>query len=792
MALSNDPFSRMARLLLIGIMVLAWSQGPAARAQEPGANAPPENSDPAALADGLERYFRAAEAAHRTTPRETFDVAAVAASAENDPNALLEWVRDRTVWVPYRGALRGPLGVLMDRRGNSLDRATLLAELLRSGGKTVRLARASLPPATAADLLKALPQAPKVPVPSDAPLRRDTIDLFVEQYAKPFGLDPVNLKRAAEHILTRGERVKEDMVQRAAEQSTALSDMVWPEDAAAPASGDAATEALADHWWVQVKDGDRWNDLDVLAYATPDLPPAETIDWAPKDGTLPLESGLCHEVVLRVVVEQLVDGRLAERTVLEQPLRPCEVAGQHVSVSHSPRTWPADLDLAREADPAAKIKLLAAAEREWLPVIAVGEKLYYEGSFTDAGDVNPKANLDEFKKTGKNIAGAGDVAAGLLDAGPAPTPAAPATSTGLLTAEWLEYEIRVPGRDPQRVRRQLFDLPGPAARAAGKVAGFTVDEGRRLDRGLALLGRVEILPLMCDLTPAFVQHVGTTRMAALRGPLLSALRAPGADKPSARMVSPASTPLPGTLYDIALLRQSLNPHKDVLYLDRPNVLSLHGVLRRDAAGKLTAAAAVDIVANATAVARAAAPDVARRARLAGGVLDTSAETILIGDDRAPNVSDLLAADADAGRWMVVRRADDAQWADAAVSPDLRARVNADLADGFVAVVPRVGAGGVPGWWRIDPATGHTLGMGESGWGTSMTERAILFFLVWDTCEIASIAAGKIGPGAPAGSGPRQAIACALLGLGVGAGVSAMTADALLIAAATGLGAGYAI
>ena len=36
-------------------------------------------------------------------------------------------VRSHTVWVPYRGLLRGATGVLMDRRGDSLDRAELLA-----------------------------------------------------------------------------------------------------------------------------------------------------------------------------------------------------------------------------------------------------------------------------------------------------------------------------------------------------------------------------------------------------------------------------------------------------------------------------------------------------------------------------------------------------------------------------------------------------------------------------------------------------------------------------------------
>src|SRR5207302_2605850 len=34
-----------------------------------------------------------------------------------------------------------------------------------------------------------------------------------------------------------------------------------------------------------------------------------------------------------------------------------------------------------------------------------------------------------------------------------------------LTAEWLEFVIQAPGRPPQKIRRPIFDLIGPAARA---------------------------------------------------------------------------------------------------------------------------------------------------------------------------------------------------------------------------------------------------------------------------------------------------------------------------------------
>src|ERR1041385_3599271 len=85
----------------------------------------------------------------RGIPRDPFAPASVAASLGPNPEKAFAWVRDHTAFVPYRGALRGPVGVLMDRSGNSLDRSLLLARLLQIGGRRARLARGNLDEALA-------------------------------------------------------------------------------------------------------------------------------------------------------------------------------------------------------------------------------------------------------------------------------------------------------------------------------------------------------------------------------------------------------------------------------------------------------------------------------------------------------------------------------------------------------------------------------------------------------------------------------------------------------------------
>ena len=155
MRLSHGLPSRTCRLLLCVLMVMAWCGGPRvmAVAQAPAGPAKREAPTAPQIADALEAAAKGYAALGKDLPRDRFDVKAAAALAGRDPAKALAWVRENTRFVPYRGVLRGPAGVLMDRRGNSLDRALLLAALLGEAGKRVRLARATLPPERAEQML---------------------------------------------------------------------------------------------------------------------------------------------------------------------------------------------------------------------------------------------------------------------------------------------------------------------------------------------------------------------------------------------------------------------------------------------------------------------------------------------------------------------------------------------------------------------------------------------------------------------------------------------------------------
>src|SRR5205085_1965396 len=131
------------------------------------------------------------------------------------------------------------------------------------------------------------------------------------------------------------------------------------------------------------------------------------------------------------------------------------------------------------------------------------------------------------------------------------------------------------------VRRDVFDLIGPAARAAGAANADApkATDDVRLDRGLALMGRTEILPLPCQPSPAFVTHLAYASMLANRQPLLKLMRA--GDIGTKAMISLAGqvTPPPSQLYSFAVLRQVCGHDwgtaaaSGPLYVDRPNVVT---------------------------------------------------------------------------------------------------------------------------------------------------------------------------------------------------------------------------
>lgn len=685
-----------------------------AQATGAGGEATPKARAAEALAEA-ERLFEVIRLADQAMGSDRFDPQAVIEQAGREPQKLLEWVRENTRQVPYQGRLRGPVGVLLDRRGNSLDRALLLAELLVQTGHGVRLAQGELPPDVATKLQSA-EDARGIPsrVEPDPVISQA---MFAER-VRAAGFNPDDDLATIQKI----EADRKKIAQAVDERCNLLLPVMQAALASAPADAQSPT-VVTDHWWVQVSTGDgNWQDLEPLqtdASAGPLTTAAQTVPYV-ANAPLPAEIP-SHEVVIRIIADRLINGSMEQATAVEATLVPADLHGRNITLVHRALNNPATLDGLKGKDPVGSFKKTLLAQTEWLPTIEVGRNPVFKGSIRKDGSINEEPVLDPAAAVGQGVGNAmGGFGAALGGGG---GEAEAPESTGIFAAEWIEYEVRPVGAEPYKLRRQLFDLVGPAARAAESQTALTLTDDMAINRAATLAAKVGIAVTTSELTGEFLSHLSAQQVLANRQFLTAPLRAAVEGKTgdllaSAKEQGPIE-PGPGPLQALAVARHSWNSNRSGTYHDRPNIMAQYRTITINRDNSIDRRETIDIVENHQAV--LSGTDV-RQARLKQGVIDTVAEAFLLdAQGNTRNASTGLAQVMQSNQSpLVLKSAQDPALAELQVTPDMRARISADLAGGNIVVAGR-GDAANNGWWRINPTTGQTLGMGPTGYGASTAE-----------------------------------------------------------------------
>ncbi|MBK7974286.1 MAG: hypothetical protein IPK07_13750 [Deltaproteobacteria bacterium] len=729
--------------------VLAWSlalEGPGFHAL---AAAPPSSAAKEEIATRFASQLRASlqalEDGDREAPRDRWDPAYVVDTVGIEPAALLAWVRGAVVWMPYRGALRGAPGVLMDRVGNGLDQALLMAELLRAAGKTPRLAHAELSSAAAHDTWRRVVRpvkfapAPPPPPPGATPAAPPA-DVLAS--ADLYGIDRASVASIVGTARKDAEDMARDLRGRVDDQLARLASAVAlpMEQSSAGSPSAEQLAALADHWWAEYRDGARWVAVDPLADGGLGATLASATRTAEPDA---LPTDLEQLVTIRVVTEQTRGSARREGVPVVHTLRAREVIGERIQIQHFPMAWPRDWPQVGPDDVQIKLRAAFLTQDEWLPIVRVGAQGYQRAAVRDTGELDEApAPANPFRTmmvpaTGQ-LAKATDVLATIGDdETPVPKEKSPdkeARAEGELTAEWLEIEFAAPGAPPRKVRREIFDLIGPAARAGGAAATpLIMTEERAIARSMALLGEAEIQVLPCRLSPDYAMHLAALNAGANRELLDEMASDPFSKLPPNYLETFGKlTPLPAALLAHALVRFQGNPYAAALYVDRPAVVIQHTTLSRGKGGDFFASAALDIVENGVGVDPRAGV-AASRARMAQGIADTNAEIAAMRrlGEPAANAAEAFAEDAKAGRaWTALEPGDEAKVAKLGLPADVAQRIAMDLEAGYAVVAPSGGgdAAASAGWWRIDPATGATLGIGPTGHGQALVEYALVIVI----------------------------------------------------------------
>jgi len=678
--------------------------------------------------------------------RSSFDTQALLRDVGTKPGALFSWVRDRTEWYPYHGALRGARGVLMDHLGNSLDRSLLLAELLERAGYTVRLVRGTL----SEDQVKTLLSTERKEAPAPATEREQDRDSSqLNRLSEVIG---ASVDRLRSHIskkksaaLKRTEALLRTTDWQSNELLQALSSVRNP-DQEGTTAGAKRKQAASVHWWVEYRTSTEnpWIDLDP---AHRGMKPGDTL-VEPENtvGPADLPKKRFQRVTVRILAEQWKSGSLNTKTVLEHTFRPARLEGASIRLLHVPMNLSGNRRQLIGPEGEKRLRKLLGKQDEWMPMFKVkGEKIY-QASVKASGVLN-KNPISKDPATEEKVKSATKALGGLGGGGGGGDRN---ESKGHLTAEWVEYVIRVPGRQPRTVRRPVFDLIGPGKRGTKNVS-FEMTERRKRVRSAGLTLRQDLLLQSGWLTPEFVQYLKLTRRMRAISPLGRMITGylDGERKHLEKQLSGIPS-FPMNLYLFSLIRYQPDVSRDTAII-RPNVLTTLNGMKVDDNGELIGKAGLDIVTNPISPEPGGKSGEPFQTRVRQGVLDTVAEAMVLDTpDGRPGTNTSTALKASKMRgltWTLVEKPSDLKSLEGRIDPAMERHLRSDLNDGAVVYAPEPAEGGtIPyrAWFRVDRETGRTLGMAGKGRGQTFSEyEQTLISVSGDLVTVLSAVVGHI-------------------------------------------------
>lgn len=341
-----------------------------------------------------------------------FEPEAFAATLGSGAEPAFNYVRDHIRLESYRGAFRGAGGTFRSRAGNAADRSLLLAQLLKSKGIETRFVTGQLPPEKSEILFRRMFEPIKGEASAPSP-QQENKDLAVR----------VRARAAHDYAAVRA----------------ALGENL-------PAGGgidhDAILAELASHVWLQAKSGENWIDLD-SAFADAAPGKVYATGATPAD-QLPADS--FQQLTIRVIVERLDGGSLKPETMLELTKPVADLIDRQTFLLHG------------SPDSGGGVQGLAGGAGAGIaPILFIdgqpnaGKPIEFEDAKSGGGGGGGGGALGGFGGFGGALAGGGG------------------TAQSQFVAEYLEFELNIPGLDKQILRRTLIDRGGAAWRSASSL-----------------------------------------------------------------------------------------------------------------------------------------------------------------------------------------------------------------------------------------------------------------------------------------------------------------------------------
>lgn len=655
--------------------------------------------DAAAVLDRLHRALATSIAGLRLDPTEQADELDLDGGAE----AIVEWVTGSIRFEAYAGLLRGSRGTLISGAGNALDQSVLLAQMLRDAGYDARIARGRLDDGDTRRLMTSMfgVVARQLPAPP--------FDLSAFAAASGVGEQALHDYQAEirDFDLTRTGAYRDALAAR---------DLILDQLGRAGIDlGSDVTDTLlsvvGDYFWVQYRTraAGPWLDAHPAFGA---LPPPATVQV-----TSTIAETIPEDLQHRLRIEFTLERRLGERLQTEALMDPWErpvanLIGVRMSIGNTALGLPPETTLEQLGERVAEVGLFAPTFMGRLAPGAQAFDLFGNVVPPDAASSDAAAVIQTVTQRGSQAAAA------LGGLGPERDDSGPRIA---LTAQWIDYILIAPDGRETRHRRFVFDRLTPEARAHGGIA--------LQDESVVLKGLLT--------NQSFMVNPGTVTDAYLAKEMYEAIGHASRTMRNLQRRAEAGRPGPApTTGDEALKEQLLlfaafdavePPAGTVTYRSEPSLLVLFNEMTPGP--NPIVASGVDIIHNARQVLRQQGDRVVTDPATAilGGTWETSVEHEFVAsrtDGDTYGTYQAMAA-AEGKARVLAPGLDEPAGALTSLGAALPL-IQQDLARGYAMILP-VATDAVPlpqAWWRVDPATGETLGIGYGGRGITSTERIV--------------------------------------------------------------------
>ena len=707
----------MLRKIVAIAVLLAFTWQPLALAM-PAPQQPPAKLTYEQAVARLDRFMKLIEELRSHIDRSQFDLDALIEKLDYDPETIIHFVTDEIAFEQYPGLLRGAKGTLMSRAGNALDQAVLLATLLKNAGADARILRGTLSPADARQLLDRmfLPRPPRPAIGDqqaiDAVMAKVTGAVVSKQTASKDLADSINeMQTGREASYRTAQQTGEDFQRRLKAAGIALGDPDMPRKLTAEAQ---------DYFWVEYRLGAAgpWEAAHP-AFGTDQAPAVQRSQTV--EDSVPQE--LQQRVRFEVEIEQQTNGRLTRKKVMSGWERPAaNLIGLQMRYANVPSGLSPEAGFQNPDEMARKTEFFAPVFNGQL---APHAQLFDLDGVTAPPIVGTSPALGVVKQVGQKAAAATEALSAL-----GAKQGATKRPVRSLTGAWFVYTLITSGGREKPVRRTLYDAIGDEQRRAGFLTDSLI-EPDRTEVTLNLARGVTFMVSPCDYPPAYIVDRVLSQLVGLRQVWEAGLRARYGrnDSTSVEAALNAATTSPEFALFPAIAGGVPTDRDLVSYEAEPTIVSTWSEARLSQ-GRASIRSAVDVVAQGRRILRMApvGPLPAVGAAMMAGVWTTEAEQLVPLPANLPEAGHVGALHMleDARRARVQLRAiapNDILAADQLALPAIvKSSMKKALSEGYAVIAPeRLSEEISPGWWRVAPQSGQTLGMGPQGRGTEITE-----------------------------------------------------------------------